>query len=143
MKCEDIKILMVEDLYDEISPENKFSFYNHLDTCPNCSSEYAELKKTSETLKLWPDEKSEKIEIPQNIGTTRKSKRIFYRIATVAAAILLVLSVINFRFTFNNNGLDISFNLLGLSEETDRVAANILENGSQLEQLQLMRCTLY
>lgn len=138
MKCEDIKLLMVEDLYSEINPENRIIFYNHLDTCPNCSSEYADLKKTSETLKMWPDEKSEKIEIPQNIVKPRKSKRFFYRIATVAAAILLVLSVINFRFTINNNGLDISFNLLRLSEGTDRVAANILENGSQIEQLQLM-----
>jgi predicted anti-sigma-YlaC factor YlaD len=138
MKCEDIKLLMVEDLYDEISPENNIILNKHLESCPNCSSEYTDLKKTSDTLKLWPDEKSEKIELPKNIVKPKKSKHIFYRIASVAAAILLVLSVINFRFTINNNGLDISFNLLGLSEGTDRVATNILENGSQIEQLQLM-----
>jgi predicted anti-sigma-YlaC factor YlaD len=138
MKCEDIKLLMVEDLYSEISPENKIIFYNHLKSCPNCSAEYADLKKTSETLKLWPDEKSEKIELPQNIIKQRKSKLIFYRIASVAAAILLVLSIINFRFSIDQNGLDISFNLLGLSDGTEHMAANILQNGSQIEQLQLM-----
>ena len=54
------------------------------------------------------------------------------------ASILLLLSVTNFRFSINNNGVDFSFNLFGLSTGSDQIAANILENGSEIEQLQLM-----
>ena len=34
--------------------------------------------------------------------------------------------------------MDLSFNLFGLTSGTDQIASNILENGSDLEQLQLM-----
>jgi predicted anti-sigma-YlaC factor YlaD len=138
MQCKDIQSFMIEDLYNEISSENKKILKEHLIGCKNCSSEYQELKGTVNTLKLWKDEKSESIELPIDVIKPKTTKKLFYRIAAVAASILLILSVINFRFTFNNNGLDLSFNLFGLSAETDRVAANILENGSQIEQLQLM-----
>ena len=138
MQCKDIQSFMIEDLYNEISSKNKKILQEHLIGCETCSADYHELKSTTETLKLWKDEKSETIGLPQNITKPKTSKRLFYRIATIAASILLILSVINFRFTFNNNGLDISFNLFGLSSGTDQVAANIIENGSQVEQLQLM-----
>jgi len=138
MKCKDIQSLMIEDIYDEITSDNKKLLQQHLEKCVNCSAEYQELKGTSDTLKLWKNEKPDTIELPQMAAKPKSTKRLFLRIATVAASILLILSVINFRFSFNNNGLDISFNLFGLTNGTDQVAANILESGSQIEQLQLM-----
>ena len=138
MQCKDIQSFMIEDLYNEISSENKKILQHHLAECKNCSAEHLELKGTVDTLNLWNDEKSETIDLPTDLIKPKTTRRLFYRIAAVAASILLILSVINFRFSVNNNGLDISFNLFGLSAGTERVAANILENGSQIEQLQLM-----
>ena len=138
MQCKDIQSFMIEDIYNEISSENKKILQHHLAECKNCSAEHLELKGTVDTLNLWNDEKSETIDLPTELIKPKTTRRLFYRIAAVAASILLILSVINFRFTYNNNGLDISFNLFGLSAGTERVAANILENGSQIEQLQLM-----
>ena len=65
MKCNDIQSLMIEDIYDEITSDNKKLLQKHLEKCKNCSAEYQELKVTSDTLKLWKDEKPETIEIPQ------------------------------------------------------------------------------
>ena len=138
MQCNEIQSLMIEDIYNEIIPENKKALQQHLKECDNCSAEYQELRGTSDTLKLWKDEKPESIELPQIMPKPKTSKRIFFRIAAVAASILLILSVTNFRLSFDSNGLDISFNLFGLTTGTDQIAANILENGSQIEQLQLM-----
>ena len=138
MQCKDIQSFMIEDIYNEISPENKILLQKHLTVCANCSAEYHELKGTTNTLKMWKDEKTETIDLPPDLIKPKTTRRLFYRIAAVAASILLILSVINFRFSFNNNGLDISFNLFGFSASTEQVAANILENGSQVEQLQLM-----
>ena len=138
MQCNEIQSLMIEDIYNEIIPENKKALQQHLKECDNCAAEYQELRDTSDTLKLWKDEKPESIELPQIMPKPKTSKRIFFRIAAVAASILLILSVTNFRLSFDSNGLDISFNLFGLTTGTDQIAANILENGSQIEQLQLM-----
>jgi len=138
MQCKDIQSFMIEDLYNEITTENKNILQKHLKDCNKCAAEYQELKGTSDTLKLWKDEKPETIELPSVISKPKTPKRLFFRIAAVAASILLILSVLNFRFSLNNNGFDISFNLLGLTTSSDQLASNILENGSQIEQLQLM-----
>ena len=138
MQCKDIQSFMIEDIYNEIDSKNKKILQQHLTSCAKCSAEYQELKSTSDTLKLWQDEKSGSIELPQSITTERSAKHIFYRIAAIAASILIILSVLNFRIYIDSDGIDISFNFLGLSSQTDRIAANIIENGSQVEQLQLM-----
>jgi len=138
MKCKEIKSLMIEDIYDEISPANKKKIEEHLQNCAECMTEYNELKETSDTLKLWKDVKPEAVEMLQIKQEPRKTRRIFYRIAAVAASILLILSIANFRISINNNGVDISFNLLGINSDTDQLAMNILTKGSQIEQLQFM-----
>jgi len=123
MQCKDIKSLMIEDIYDEITSENKKLLQKHIETCDNCLDEYQELKGTSDTLKLWKDEKPKNIEIPQMKAEPKKFKRVFLRIAAVAASILLLLSVTNFRVSINNNGVDFSFNLFGLSTGSGQIAA--------------------
>ena len=138
MQCKDIQSLIIEDIYDEITSDNKKLLRTHLEKCDKCSIEYKEIKDTSATLKLWKDEKPEALDLPQMRSEANKPRRVFLKIFAVAASILLLLSVTNFRFSINTNGVDFSFNLFGLSTGTDRVAANILENGSEVEQLQLM-----
>jgi hypothetical protein len=138
MQCKEIQSLMIEDIYNEIEPNNKKLLQQHLNQCERCQTEFRELKDTTKTLKLLKDEESGAIELPPIITTHKSKKRIFYRIATVAASILIILSVINLRISIDSGGFDISFNFLGLNSGTDTMAANIIENGSQVEQLQLM-----
>ena len=118
MKCEDIKILMMEEIYDEIDKKNKEVLYNHLNNCSDCTAEYSDLKQTSSNLKLWQDENHEPIELSLKNTTPKKSKRIFYRIAAVAAAVLIILSLTNFRLSIYNNGIDIGFSIFGY-DDTD------------------------
>lgn len=138
MQCKDIQSLLIEDIYNEITPESKNILQQHLRECENCSAEYNELRGTSDILQLWKNEKVDTIELPKTLPKPKTGKRLFFRIAIVAASILLILSVTNFRFSINNNGFDVSFNFFGLTSGADQVATNILENGSQVEQLQLM-----
>lgn len=46
MKCEEIKNLFAEALYDELDTGNKNEFDEHLTACENCRGEYAELRRT-------------------------------------------------------------------------------------------------
>lgn len=138
MECKDIKILIIEDICGEINNKNKHTLENHLKNCSKCSGEYNELKNTSNSLKSWPEESLENISLPENLITSQKRKSIFYKIAVIAASILLIFSLANFQFSFDQNGLNIKFNLLGYSNSSADIAADILNNGSNIEQLRLM-----
>lgn len=138
MNCKDYKLLIIEDIYDEISKENKAALKSHIKSCESCQKEYNELILTVGTLKSWENESLQPTVLPFNASKPKKPKNIFYKIALSAAAILLVLSLFNFNLSFNESGFNLSFSLLGSSANIDNVAANILNNGSQLEQIQLM-----
>jgi hypothetical protein len=56
MTCDDIKILLVDLLYNEIAPESEKLVRGHLQNCTACRSEYAALSNTSLTLKAWENE---------------------------------------------------------------------------------------
>lgn len=56
MKCDDTKLLLVDFLYDEIALEDVKRLREHLDICAACRNEYEALRRTSVTLRAWPDE---------------------------------------------------------------------------------------
>jgi len=56
MKCDDTKLLLVDFLYDEIALEDAKRLREHLDICATCRNEYEALRRTSVTLRAWPDE---------------------------------------------------------------------------------------
>jgi len=55
MNCENIKLLLIDYLYDEISEQDKTQLETHLATCVNCRQELQALQNTSKQLKNWPD----------------------------------------------------------------------------------------
>jgi hypothetical protein len=138
MNCEDIKIFMVEYIYDEISSKNQVILKKHLQNCIDCAAEFSDLQKTSDKLKMWKEEKLETLHVPIQTKKPKSRKRIFYRIFAVAASLLFILSLMNFRFSLDTNGFALSFSLFGIANDTDQIASNILQNGSQVEQIQLM-----
>ncbi|MDZ7290184.1 MAG: zf-HC2 domain-containing protein [candidate division KSB1 bacterium] len=56
MTCDEIKILLMDFLYNEIEPESEKLVRAHLQNCPACRSEYETLNRTSLTLKIWENE---------------------------------------------------------------------------------------
>lgn len=56
MKCDDTKLLLVDFLYDEIALEDAKRLREHLKICSSCRNEYEALRRTSVTLRAWPDE---------------------------------------------------------------------------------------
>ncbi len=53
MKCEQIRALMMDYLYDELSIEDREEFISHLDRCKECREEAGSLKATSGVLQQW------------------------------------------------------------------------------------------
>jgi hypothetical protein len=123
MQCKDYKILIVEDLYHEINKEDKDKLESHLNVCPACRKEYEELKSTMKLMKEWKDESpnetaaifTKAITIP----TKPKLKRIAWKFALAAAAVLVILSLVNFKVTYTQERLDIAFSLFGIIDKPD------------------------
>ncbi len=55
MKCEQYRLLLIEKLYDAISPENASKLNQHLQECDECRREYSRLQATTHTLRQWED----------------------------------------------------------------------------------------
>ncbi len=56
MTCDEIKILLMDFLYNESEPDSEKLVRAHLQNCPACRGEYEALSRTSLTLKAWENE---------------------------------------------------------------------------------------
>jgi len=56
MRCDEIKILLMDFLYNEIESESEKLVRAHLQNCAACRAEYEALSRTSLTLKAWENE---------------------------------------------------------------------------------------
>jgi len=56
MKCKDYKRLIMDMIYDEISPDNKQKIEEHLQHCGECRKKYQELVTVPDFLNQWKDE---------------------------------------------------------------------------------------
>jgi len=123
MQCKDYKILLIENIYQEINKEDKDKLESHLNVCPACRKEYEELKSTVSLMQEWKDESphentslfTKAITIP----IKPKMKRIVWKFALAAAAVLLILSLVNFRVIYTQDRLDIAFSLFGIKDEPE------------------------
>lgn len=55
MKCNDLKPLFMDYLYDEISEDDRRLLQKHLAECRSCQKEFDALQKTSNILQHWDD----------------------------------------------------------------------------------------
>ena len=53
MDCEQIRTLMMDYLYDELSKDERETFISHIEQCNECRTEVESLKATSGILQQW------------------------------------------------------------------------------------------
>lgn len=112
MKCEDIRLLMMEALYDEISAADKQILNTHLESCSGCRQKYAALQVTVHTLEKWED-----VEPRVNLTFVKqpvmrfsalierlKSWTLPARLGAAVAALLLLLALFNTSIRFSDGG---------------------------------------
>jgi len=119
MKCEDYQNLIIEELYDEISPDDRRKLMTHMRTCPECATKLKTLRTTSQTLHSWPDaDPSLNLTfVPENRLTIRDRLKRFgfrqfaYGFAGACAAILLILAIGNTRITYSDGRFEFQASL--------------------------------
>ena len=110
MKCDDYRLLMMDDLYDEISSEDKERLNDHLKTCTGCREKYRTLRATAGRLKQWEDiEPHMKLTFVHQPASrfadffqSLKAWKLPTRLAVCAAAGLFLLSLFNTRIQYAN-----------------------------------------
>jgi len=124
MKCKEMKPLLMDFIYDEISEADRRFFESHISQCESCQKELASLQKTSTILQQWEDvdpnfnvvmiaEKSSwvslvKQRLRQLIPTPKK---IGYGAAYAIAGIFLILAIANTEVTYRQGEFKINMGL--------------------------------
>jgi hypothetical protein len=116
---------LLDYLYQELEPEAHRAFESHLESCPDCRRELQELGGTTRFLRTWPDEESrlnlvfvaeeaekEKWALPSWL-TTAPWRRWTIGLAGSLAALLLLLALVDFEFTYASGRLDLAVNFAG------------------------------
>lgn len=122
MKCDDVKALLMDFLYEEISDEDKKLFQTHLSNCDSCRQEFQSLKQTSNLL-----QQSEDVEPKLNlvfISETKSfwnavkqkfsvsPKKLIYGVAIGFASIILLLSLTNTEVSYQNGDFSVKMSIL-------------------------------
>lgn len=55
MSCKEMRSLLMDFLYEEISAADRELFLGHLATCKSCQQDYIDLRRTSRMLQEWED----------------------------------------------------------------------------------------
>ena len=123
MNCDRQQLL--DFLYEELEPEAHRAVESHLESCPDCRRELKELGGTTRLLRTWPDEEShlnlvfvaeeaekEKRSLPAWL-TTAAWRRWTFGLAGSLAAVLLLLALVDFEFTYDSGRLDLAVDFAG------------------------------
>jgi len=123
MKCEEIKCLMMDYLYDEIKADDKSQFMKHMSECEQCRKELIKLQDTSTLLKKV-DDVDPHLNLVFIQDTSSAWSRIRQRLAgspkKVAygfAFVLILLSIINTEFTLKDGEFSVKMALFHHKQE--------------------------
>lgn len=126
MTCDEIKISLMDFLYNESDPEAEKLVRAHLQNCVACRSEYEALSRTSLTLKAWENEDprlhllfvkesqswlsvlKEKFE---NMRVTALGK-LAWLAAGIAIGVLFISALLNTEISYNNGNFAYRTSLL-------------------------------
>lgn len=147
MKCNDLKPLFMDFVYDEISDEDRQLLMAHLSTCESCQREMESLKQTSHILQQWEDvdpdfnvvmvtEKESRLN-RLTVGVRRllpKKKKIAYGFAYLAVAVFLLLAIANTQISYRRGEFDLRMGLF--SKPSSRQNADRYLTREFVEQLQ-------
>lgn len=133
MKCDKINTLLLDYFYNELDEINRKQFERHMQSCNDCKRAYKELSLTSTVLKKWavPDPNLNIVFVAAKSTLTEKIKdalhafswlkrRPLRKIAYGFAAVLLILSFVNFEAVYDNEtgSISISTSIFGKSSRT-------------------------
>jgi len=158
-RCEEIRSLMMDYIYDEMTEEERKVFELHLSGCPECRAEVVSLKKTSGILGEWvepePDIRviavKERSSISERFKDTFGSvffrpKRLVFGSVYALVAIFLILSLANTEISINNGNFSMSMSLMKSSKapqtEGAPVKTNLLVEELVRENYQLTRALI-
>ncbi len=132
MTCNEIKIQLMDFLYNEIEPESERLVRAHLENCSACRAEYETLSRTSLTLKAWENEdpRLHLVFVRENKSWLGALKgKIFPAevpawgkavslAAGVALGVLLISALLNTEISFNNGAFTYRTSLLPRTSAT-------------------------
>ena len=121
MKCEEYRLLMMDAIYDEITPDDLKILKNHLKQCSECRTKFATLKATTQTLAQWPDAEpginltfvTQPASRFGELLKQLKSYKMPYRLGLAFATALVFLALINTRIHIGQGQFDFESSLLG------------------------------
>lgn len=110
MKCKDYHLLMVDELYGEISTDDDKRLQKHLRSCAECRERYESLLSVNKVLKRWPEEEPQValsfVAQPAYRWKTYwdrlRSLKFVPRLAAIGAFALLILSILNIRVDYGD-----------------------------------------
>ena len=143
-KCEQIRTLMMDYLYDELSKNDREAFIAHLDQCNECREEVESLKVTSGILQQWGEVESDirliaVKERSSSFATFKKflgnglfrPKKLAFGFGCAFLAVFLLLALANTEISVNNG----NFNMrMSFFERPEQQVNSDIANSSQLLQ---------
>ena len=146
MSCSINKEDLIAFIYNELDENKTKILKQHIKTCRECKKESDLLIHERNILKKWKVEspKMEFVFVEEKQSIISKIKeyfrpqslkpiRIGYILAGVAAAVMIVLSLVNFEFNYDDSGVTISTGIFGKGKE-DKVENEFLEKLMQNQQ---------
>ncbi|MFC1563115.1 anti-sigma factor family protein [candidate division KSB1 bacterium] len=133
MSCTIKKEDLVAFFYNELDKENTEMLKEHIKVCSECREEIASFTKERNILKEWRvdvpkmefafiEEKRSLITKIKELLKLRpiKAIRIGYSFGGILALVLIILSLINFEFNYDESGISLSMSLFGRGETVER-----------------------
>jgi hypothetical protein len=120
MNCDTAKADLMDYFYQELPPDKRRNFEQHLAGCPACRDEVAALTTTATTLRCWPQEDADLSLrfVAQQTGFSllrlrwQQLRRFAFAFAGAAALLLVVLSALNFEASYAGGELNIQLSML-------------------------------
>jgi len=154
MKCNDLKPLFIDYLYDEISDKDRDLFLAHLSECESCQKELQALQQTSNILQKWenvdPDFNvvmvTEKISWLSHLKErwtqlSPKSQKFAYGLVYITIGIFLLLAIANTEISYRQGEFKMSMGLFSKpssQQKTDELFAQEFVERLQKENYYLM-----
>lgn len=148
MKCSDIKLMLMDFLYGEISDEDKALLQDHLAQCSICHDEVEALQHTSKMLQHWEDvdprlnlvfvHESQSVWSRLIQWLPISSKKLAYGLAIGFAIVIMLLSIANIDLSYREGHFSLKMGLLPRKEiqptstPNDELIAQIQQQNLQL-----------
>jgi len=132
MSCPINKEDLIDYIYGELDENKKNMIAKHIKSCPECEKEIAILQNERSILKEWKintpnielkilkQKESLIIQLKECFDwLLEKPLRLGYVTLIIAVGSLLILSIINFEFKYDNSGIHLSMSIFGKKKSNE------------------------